>query len=305
MFNGTDDVRLKKYYIADDENIRIMKLTTQQSECLHRHDFIELAYIFSGGGVQIINGRQYAVGHGSLILLNIGDYHAYRAEGRMGIINCLLGPGFLLENGGAEPARAQAQDMPNIKNFTGRDMLRIDAIFEAMCEEFQQKQPGYLEILRHYVHILLAMHFRSECREDALIANRLDALMPEIFAHIRENYRRRIPLEELAGIGHYAPSYFSALFKKHMGKTITEYICEFRIAEAARLLKETSWSVGDICRLVGYNDKKRFYAGFKAIMGTTPNAYRAVAQSQAGCASRPGATTENPLTESKKRPPHG
>lgn len=290
MFNGVEDIRLRSSYIADDEDIFVMKFMTSKTECVHMHDFIEIEYVYSGSGVQVINGKQYPVSHGSMVFLNIGEYHSYHTDGRMGIVDCLINPCFLHESLRASDLPVCLSDVdefrcfdlnasiPNIKTFTGRDVFKIDAIFEALLEEFVQKKTGYIGVLRHYIGILLTSYFRAENFGDHLKDNRLDVHMPQIFDYIRKNYRRKISLNELAAICYYSPAYFSSLFSARMGKTVSEYICEFRIAEAARLLKESDQSVEDICRNVGYLDKKSFYANFKSILGVTPNQYRAIAR---------------------------
>ena len=290
VFNGVEDIRLRANYIVDAENICIMKYLTSKTECVHMHDFVEIEYVYAGSGVQVINGKQYPVSHGSMIFLNIGEYHSYHTEGKMGIVDCLINPCFIHEslNSGNAPVPLEALDdfrdfdlskpVANIKNFTGRDMLKLDSVFDAMYEEFQEKSAGYLRVLKHYISILLAFYFRAENQSDHLEANRLDVHMPQIFEYIRKNYYRKISLNELASMCFYSPAYFSTLFRERMGKTISEYICEFRIAEAARLLKETDQRIEDICHRVGYADKKSFYGHFKHILGVTPNSYRAMAK---------------------------
>lgn len=293
MFNGVEDIRLRSSYIADDEDIFIMKFMTSKTECVHMHDFIEIEYVYSGSGVQVFNGKQYPVSHGSMIFLNIGEYHSYHTDGRMGIVDCLINPCFIHENlnSATSPVHLNEIDdfrcfdlnasIPNIKNFTGRDMLKVDGIFDALHEEFEQKQPGYLTVLKHYIGILLTTYFRAENYSNRLQDSRLDVHMPQIFDYIRKNYQRKISLEELASICYYSPAYFSSLFSARMGKTVSEYICEFRIAEAARLLKESDQRVEYICHAVGYMDKKSFFANFKSILGVTPNQYRSIARRKA------------------------
>ena len=56
--------------------------------------------------------------------------------------------------------------------------------------------------------------------------------------------------------------------------TLISYIQKKRIDEAVRLLRETDISVEEICRRVGYSEKKHFYKKFHEITGTTPSAFR-------------------------------
>ena len=287
-----DDIRSREHNIASKENISMMKVVATKPECLHSHDFIEIEYIYMGSGTQVINGVRHDVSRGSVLFFNIGDCHAYYPNGKMGIINCLINPDFIhddlvtSENAMDILCLAAFREfdgivdaIPNIKSYTGRDMLKIDAMFNAMCDEFEEKRSGYLNVLKHYVNILLTVYFREFGPDSSSgIYGELNKLAPQIFSYIEANYNRKISLNELAAISFYSPAYFSSLFKECMGKTITEYISEVRIAAAVKLLKETDLSIADICIKVGYSDKKRFYSNFKTVMGTTPSAYRTVSR---------------------------
>ena len=71
-----------------------------------------------------------------------------------------------------------------------------------------------------------------------------------------------------------SPAYLGALFARHMGKTVPEYLNEIRIREAERLLRETNASIGEIYSLCGYGNPQYFNKVFKKAHGVTPTAYR-------------------------------
>ena len=72
----------------------------------------------------------------------------------------------------------------------------------------------------------------------------------------------------------YTPSYFSRIFKEHCGISLSEYIKEKRIQEAARLLADSNLSNDEIMYKVGYSDKKQFYKNFRDIYHETPAEFR-------------------------------
>lgn len=69
-------------------------------------------------------------------------------------------------------------------------------------------------------------------------------------------------------------SYLCRRFKNDTGKTITTYVNEVKIAEAKRLLKNTSVSVYDISFKLGFSAQNYFQSVFKKIVGITPTEYR-------------------------------
>ena len=92
--------------------------------------------------------------------------------------------------------------------------------------------------------------------------------------YIEENKGINIKLEELAKNAGFSYTYFSYLFKKETGKTLTEYIQMVRIETAKKLLVEKERNISEIAELVGYNDIKFFTKQFKKTLGVSPNEYR-------------------------------
>ncbi len=92
--------------------------------------------------------------------------------------------------------------------------------------------------------------------------------------YILEHLREPITLENVAGIVHLSPSYFSRLFKEQTEISFIQYVTNARINEAKRLLLDPHSKAKDVGELVGYHDTKHFYKTFKAVTGFTPGAYR-------------------------------
>ncbi|MDK2965272.1 MULTISPECIES: response regulator [Lacrimispora] len=101
-------------------------------------------------------------------------------------------------------------------------------------------------------------------------------IKPVIYAkhYIEENKGINIKLEELAKNTGFSYTYFSSLFKKETGKTLTEYIQMVRIESAKKLLTEKERSISEVAELAGYNDIKFFTRQFKKTLGVSPNEYR-------------------------------
>lgn len=101
-------------------------------------------------------------------------------------------------------------------------------------------------------------------------------IKPVIYAKhfIEENKGINIKLEELAKNTGFSYTYFSSLFKKETGKTLTEYIQMVRIDTAKKLLTEKERSISEVAELAGYNDIKFFTRQFKKTLGVSPNEYR-------------------------------
>lgn len=96
----------------------------------------------------------------------------------------------------------------------------------------------------------------------------------ELIDYIRKNYKEKITLEKLGNLFGYHPNYLNALFQQHTGKTIYNYLQDYRINEAIHLLQATDITIGEIALLVGFNDISHFSKAFKKITGFIPSNFR-------------------------------
>lgn len=69
-------------------------------------------------------------------------------------------------------------------------------------------------------------------------------------------------------------SYLYRLFKEKMGISPKKYIVEYKLKTAAKLLKETGLSVGQVALSAGFDDQLYFSTAFKNHYGVSPTKYR-------------------------------
>ena len=93
--------------------------------------------------------------------------------------------------------------------------------------------------------------------------------------YIRQNYAEPdLSRDVLASQVGIHPDSFGRQFKKFTGLKLGDYICEIRVNEAARRLKEEDTNVIDIAFEVGFESIRTFNRLFPKFMKTTPNRYR-------------------------------
>ena len=98
--------------------------------------------------------------------------------------------------------------------------------------------------------------------------------MKRIYGFVRNNYQEKINMNEIAGEANMTIPAFSRYFKKHSGKTFTQFVNEFRIVHACKLLTESNRSVSSIAMESGFNNFSHFNRLFKKQLGQAPSAYR-------------------------------
>lgn len=101
-----------------------------------------------------------------------------------------------------------------------------------------------------------------------------DMLMHAAKDYIHRNLSRDISVDEVAGALGISSSYFSLLFKQRYGVTFVEYVTTERVELAKSLLALTDKSVTEICRAVGYSERRYFNKVFQKLTGELPSEYR-------------------------------
>ncbi len=69
-------------------------------------------------------------------------------------------------------------------------------------------------------------------------------------------------------------SYICTFFKNETGKTLNQYLTEYRMEQAKRLLLDSRYKISDISSRVGYSDGHYFGKSFKKYSGLSPSEYR-------------------------------
>lgn len=92
---------------------------------------------------------------------------------------------------------------------------------------------------------------------------------------IADDLSGELSLKSMARLGNVSPSYFSSLFKKETGLTLTDYVNGKRIEHARLLLATTQLQVQTIAQQCGIFDLHYFCRLFKKETGLTPTRYRA------------------------------
>lgn len=92
--------------------------------------------------------------------------------------------------------------------------------------------------------------------------------------YINAHYTENLGLNELAGIVGMSPSALSRFFKEHTNKTLTAYINDIRLGNAARALVDSTQNISEICYSCGFNNLSNFNRVFKARRGVSPREFR-------------------------------
>jgi transcriptional regulator GlxA family with amidase domain len=99
---------------------------------------------------------------------------------------------------------------------------------------------------------------------------------------IHRDFAHAWTVGELAAAVGMSRSVFSDKFSQLVGSTPLRYLADWRLQEAARLLKTTDRSMADIAVTVGYQSEPAFRKAFRKALGATPGQVRRGAKASIG-----------------------
>lgn len=104
-----------------------------------------------------------------------------------------------------------------------------------------------------------------------------------ILDYVASHYKEAdFMVQTLADELHFSPSYLNVVFKREMKVSLKQYIGEFRISQAKRLLENEFYKIADIGSMCGYSSANYFTKAFREETGMTPLEYREMMRKNKG-----------------------
>lgn len=102
-----------------------------------------------------------------------------------------------------------------------------------------------------------------------LYNNKEQLRLKVVYKFIENNYQRPISIEEMAQLTYLSKAAFCRYFKKMTRLTFTEFLNQYRIEQAKRLLKSDK-NVTETCYKCGFESLSYFNRIFKKVVGENP-----------------------------------
>lgn len=272
--------------ITPGETIGIVRQDRFCEVRTHKHNFIELNYVWSGCCFQQVKGKKILAHQGDICLMDpeaehsVGfcndhdivvnvlmpkkyfDYSFFSRMNRQGILSR-----FLLN------AVTMQRNKEHFLYFPTGGNERVSWIMEAIMMEYYGDNLGRQEVLDSYMILLFTEMLRSFRDNTQMEDEESGAPIHQILDYIEKNYRE-CTLSQAADVFGFHPVYFTTLLKEKTGKSFVEHLQNQRLNVARSLLLRTDLTVADIVSEVGYSNVNFFYRKFKQAEGCTPNDYR-------------------------------
>ena len=258
---------------------------------LHWHDEIELVTVLKGDVELQYEGQIIRLEKDDIAFMNSSCVHGYHASHSSKCIPLvrpiLISPSLLSSNGYdiiqskyISPMLSGDLNTPVILSHTDSNNAEIKGILDAIADLYSGGLYGHeIKIKAHLYDLMYKLILPSKGKwEESYVAtsrNKADSeRFKKVLAYIHEHYTEKIRVRDLAEYMHMSEGHFSRYFKKMAQKTPIEYINEYKISEAAKMLRETDKKEIEIALDIGFDNFSYFISIFKSIVHCTPSQYR-------------------------------
>ena len=252
-----------------------------QDPIWHYHPEVELVFIKSGHGKRHIGSHISYYTSGDLILIgsNLPHYgfsHRLTARNTEMIVQFkpdFLGKDFFNIVEFVKIAELLDHSQHGL-SFYGNTKEEVGILLEEMVVM------SHFDRLLHTIKILKLMadsdrfHLLNGHKPTIKTSKQDKDRVKVVYDFVRINFQRDMTLLEIANEMNMTIPSFCRYFKKRTGNTFTQFVNEFRVIHACKLLSETGRSISDICFDCGFNNFSHFNKQFKLITKKNPTEYR-------------------------------
>ena len=230
------------------------------------HQSLELIYLVSGNIDVITNDVSVNVRPGELAVINSSYIHDIICHTASSYY-CIIINIDSLANFGINIDEVEFDRLVRSKR-----AVELCLQIKELCD----KEPKSYELSAKAAILMLVCELfvnhsvpRAEQASDAG-ASGLDGAR-EIIKFLQGHFSERLTLEAISSAVGYNKYYVSHVFKAVVGVTVMTYLNMLRTYHARELLKQKKYSVGEVCRMCGFENLSYFTRTYKKYVGSLPS----------------------------------
>lgn len=247
------------------------RLTSNENVLEHAHDFYECLFITEGALINVINGHKETMNLGDVIIIKPDVFHSFLFHQK-----CIHRDVMISQKLFDEVCGFLDINLENL--FSGKDYAKLH-ISSDMINLIED------QLLTYTVNESIPLRIKEE---RAIVTQLLSVVLfpkndnnftlndfkTQCISIIGERFTTPDAIQVICDYFHYNQSYMCEKFKRIFGTTMTDYINDLRIAKSAYLLSVSSYSLREICDLIGFNSLSYFNKLFKAKYQLSPAKFR-------------------------------
>ncbi len=250
----------------------------------HSISFFELVYIVSGRGFQNINGNNYNYNPGNLFLLKPEDSHKFTFETTPQLFFIKFNRVFFQSNTientflkRIEQAFSSINGFENCIINKEEDGKSIEHLMQSLFMEIKNEKLYSKEIVYLLVQSILTVVARNLNAKISVILNEKTenkAANMINYVHINIYQPEKLKAEKIGEVFGVSKTYVGRYFKNQTGKTLNEYVTDYKIKLIENRLKHSEMKINEIADEFGFTDKSHMNRFFKKLNKISPSAFR-------------------------------
>lgn len=250
-------------HFSKNSAFTVMKCSTGSE--LHWHNAVEFIYFLSGGLEVSLNGTTFSPKANDIIVINSSVVHSFNITNSPVDYYVIIASDDFFKTNNLYSSNTFFK--PFIRN------EELSSIFEKIIKEYDKNDEfSNLSILSLLMSafVFLRRNFVLEDNNPLPLESNKVNMIRDTIQYIRENYAKKITVNQIADHLHFSKGYLSHTFKSVTGYSLIEFLNLVR-CQNARLLLLENYSVSQAALSSGFTEFSYFTRVFKKTMGILPS----------------------------------
>ena len=255
---------------------------------LYTHDIIEISLVINGDGVHQISNQSVPCTAGDIYVVQSDIPHGYflrEQDSCMTVRRLLFDPRDWLSESVSDPESNRFcygifsdNALISYAMMNSKTQKEVASLFDAIAQESENGQSEWRDCIKAHLSLLLitiGRYVNYAIKNIPELPKKEWKTVSEVISTVDRRFcESELTLEGIAHTMFVSKSHLSKLFKRHIGRSFSEYLKSIRFSYACELFKTTDLNVEEVVKRCGLKDIPNFYQGFHAYTGMTPNQYR-------------------------------
>lgn len=249
----------------------------------HWHSEFEIVTVSEGQAICHIEKEIVILKPGESIFINSGILHSFGSDSYAVMPNIVFTPDFIAPASSlifrkyVAPVE-QSSLMYVVFRREEKEKEQICQQIDSLCTSLsvEARNELYIHNMLSQIWQILVEQIKPELENKKPLPQNDSSWVsvPIMLQYIQTNYNSDISLQDIAEAGNVSKNTALRYFKQKIGISPVNYLIQYRISAACKLLKETSDKITHIAACVGYSNTGYFCRLFKKMTGVSPKEYR-------------------------------
>ncbi|MEP6514268.1 MAG: AraC family transcriptional regulator [Parafilimonas sp.] len=256
-----------------------------------RHLFFEIIYILKGNGIHILKNEKFEYKQNDLFLLTPHDPHQFEVQEETSLCIITFNEAFFSPN---KSYTQQEVDFSQLfkkleviyynlglhqqKIVFEREKELIKNIIEQLIEEKETKRLFHYQLIQNLIFLLLSFIARNLQVKNikTTVSPSTEHLVLDVINYIQHHIydKRKLIITHLAKTFGKSKESLLHNFKSATGKTIKEFITEYKLSMVKSRLLFSDMTVSEIANELDFTDESHLNKIFKSKLNMTPSKFR-------------------------------